>query len=269
LPELPEVEAIRRRLETEVVGSEIVSTCVHRASTTHPQRPAPVESHTAAHRIEAIRRRGKNLLLELSGGIVLHIHLRMSGNLYVLAGDGHRPATARVTFELSDGRALIFDDTRALGKVHVYKARDMPHLLRGIGLEPLSSEFTVEALANAARGARQPIKIFLLDQRHIAGLGNIYAAEALFRAGIDPRKPAGKLRRSRLKALHAAIVAILADAVQSAHIAYASPGRFREAERFPLLVYNRAGEACGICGRAIRRILQGGRSTYFCPGCQR
>jgi formamidopyrimidine-DNA glycosylase len=269
LPELPEVEAVRRRLVKDVAGREIVRTTVLRAVTTYPQKPAIVEARTAGRRIEAIRRRGKNLLLELSGDVVLHIHLRMTGNLYVVPDARLCPASARVVFELDGGGALIFDDKRALGKVQIHKSSEIARLFSKIGMEPLGPEFTVDALAAAMRGSRQPVKLFLLDQRHVAGLGNIYAAEALFRARIDPRKPANKIRRPKIEALHAAIVGVLGDAVQSACIAYASPGRYGEAENIPLGVYDRAGEACGICGRAIRRILQGGRSTYFCPGCQR
>lgn len=269
MPELPEVEAVRRHVAEDVIGREIARTHVHRAVTTHPQKAALVESGTVGRRIEAVRRRGKNLLLDLSGGTVLHIHLRMTGNLYVIADPRLRAASVRVTFALTGGGALVFDDTRALGKVHVRKAEEMAKRLSNLGLEPLSPEFTVEALAKAARGSRQPVKTFLMDQRHIVGLGNIYTAEVLYSARIDPRKAAGKLRRPKLEALHAAIVRLLNDAVQSAYIAYASPGRFGEAEAVHLGVYDRAGEACGICGRAIRRILQGGRSTYYCPGCQR
>ena len=253
----------------DVAGREIVRTRVHRAVTTYPQKPALVEARTAGRRIETIGRRGKNLLLELSDGVVLHIHLRMTGNLYIVEDARLRPASARVTFELDGGGALIFDDTRALGKVHVHKSSEIARLFSELGWEPLAPEFTASALAAVMRRSRQPVKLFLLDQRHVAGLGNIYAAEALFEARIDPRKPAGKLLRPKVEALHAAIVRILRDAVQSACIAYASPGRFGEAGIVPLGVYDRAGEACGICGRAIRRILQGGRSTYFCPGCQR
>lgn len=253
----------------DAAGREIVRTTVLRAITTDPQKPATVEARTAGRRIEAVRRRGKNLLLELSGGEALHIHLRMTGNLYVVADARLLPASARVVFELDRGGALVFDDQRAPGKVHVRKASEIERIFSKIGLEPLSPEFTADALAGATQKSRQPVKVFLLDQRHVAGLGNIYAAEALFQARIDPRKPAGRLSRTKVEALHAAIVRILGDAVQSACIAYASPGRFGEAEMIPLGVYDRVGEACGICGRAIRRILQGGRSTYFCPGCQR
>jgi formamidopyrimidine-DNA glycosylase len=143
------------------------------------------------------------------------------------------------------------------------------HLVKSLGPEPLSSEFTAAALINACRQSRKSAKLFLMDQRQVAGLGNIYASEALFHAHIHPATPVNRLRRSKLEALHAAIIAVLRNAVKSATIAYARPGRFQEAEEFHPAVYDKEGERCRVCGRKIRRLVQGGRSTYYCPGCQR
>jgi formamidopyrimidine-DNA glycosylase len=180
-----------------------------------------------------------------------------------------RPVDARVWWELDGGRGLIYQDPRALGKVHLHRTSGIEELLADVGMEPLSTDFTREWFIETARMKRQPAKLFLMDQRHIAGLGNIYAAEALFQAGVHPGRVISSLSRKRLETLHGAIVRVLTDAVQSACIAYVTPGRFEEAEAFPLHVYDREGEACGTCRRRIRRIQQGGRSTYFCPGCQR
>jgi formamidopyrimidine-DNA glycosylase len=138
-----------------------------------------------------------------------------------------------------------------------------------LGPEPLSPEFSAAEFVAAARASRQPAKLFLIDQGRVAGLGNIYAAEALFRAGVDPRRVIGALSAPRLRRLHAAIVQVLEIAVQSAIEAYSGPGLIAESEAFPVAVYGREGESCLLCRRVIRRILQGGRSTYFCPGCQR
>jgi formamidopyrimidine-DNA glycosylase len=172
-------------------------------------------------------------------------------------------------FAFDDGRGLIFRDTRGLGSLRVLDEAQLRKLLAQIGPEPLSAAFTNEAFLGSASGSRQPIKLFLMDQRRVAGLGNIYAAEALFQAGIDPRAPAGSLKARRMGPLRAAIVAGLRDAVRSACKAYSRPGGFQEAEDFPLAVYGREHESCGRCGGVIRRITQGGRSTYFCPKCQR
>ncbi len=192
----------------------------------------------------------------------------MTGNLYVVADSRFRPAATRAWLEFEDGRALVFEDPRALGRVHAHPPQAIEKLLKGIGIEPLEAGFTPSSLASLTRKSKQPIKQFLLDQRHIAGIGNIYAAEALHEARINPTRPANTLTPVRIRRLHAAIVGVLDRAVQSACTAYRQPGRF-EAESFPLQVYDREGQRCGNCGRIIRRIPQGGRSTYFCPGCQK
>ncbi|HYM12586.1 MAG TPA: zinc finger domain-containing protein, partial [Bryobacterales bacterium] len=167
-----------------------------------------------------------------------------------------------------DGRALVFDDPRGLGVMRVLNPAQLAGLLRSIGVDPLSHEFTPERFASLARSSRAAIKLLLMNQRRIAGLGNIYAAEALYRAGIDPRRIAARLSRPRLVRLHAAIVDVLREALRSATAAYQRPRGFAEAESFDCGVYGREGLPCPRCGRPVRRFAQGGRSTYFCPGCQ-
>jgi formamidopyrimidine-DNA glycosylase len=269
LPELPEVEAICRKLRPQVTGAEIASAHFARAAVARPQNPRAIERGVAGRRVTGVQRRGKNIILDLERDQSLHVHLRMTGNLYVVEDVRFRPATARAWFELVDGRGIIFDDSRCLGKIHLRRKGEIEQIGQKLGPEPLNSEFTVDYLVAAAARTGQPIKLFLMDQRRVAGLGNIYAAEALHQAGIHPDRPARALRRLRIERLHAAIVRVLTNAVQSACIAYSSPGRFEEAESFPLQVYDREGESCGVCRRRIRRVRQGGRSTYFCPGCQR
>jgi formamidopyrimidine-DNA glycosylase len=265
MPELPEVEAVCRKLRKHATGAKVAAVHIERQRITSPQDPAEVEGLLAGRSIERIERRGKNILLVLTGGLTVRIHLRMTGNLYVIPDARLRPARSSAWFELADGRGLVFEDTRGLGTLAI----DDGATLAGLGLEPLSRHFTAEALVRLAAQSRQPAKLFLMDQRRIAGLGNIYAAEALFCAGIDPRKTIGAVSRPRLRALHAAIVRILRDAVRSACRAYSRPGGFQEAENFPPAVYGREGERCVRCRGAIRRITQGGRSTYYCPKCQR
>ena len=268
MPELPEVEAVCRKLRGEALGAVVVNAQFARPGIARPQSVKRIARLVIGQRIEAVRRRGKNIFLDLEGGHSLHVHLRMTGNLHVIPDRRFRSAGARAWFEFEDGRALLYDDPRALGRIHVHKTADLPAVV-DTGVEPLDPAFSVIRLRELATRSSQPVKIFLMDQRKIAGLGNIYAAEALFEARIHPRRPARSLSASRLSRLHGAIVGILNRAVQSAVTAYMLPGRFQEAESFPVQVYGREGEPCGVCERNIRRIQQGGRSTYFCPGCQK
>ncbi len=263
MPELPEVEAVCRKLRADAVGSTIVNARMLR------RRNRRLEDRLRSREITAVKRRGKNLLLHLSGELVLRVHLRMSGNLYVLAAGQARPATTRAYFELNDARTLVFDNPRALGIIELLTPAEWEAAAASLGMEPLSEEFTVEWLAAAAARSRQPAKCFLLNQSHLAGLGNIYSAEALHRARIHPAKPMNRLRRPKLEALHAAVVRVLRDAVKSACNAYAGAGRYNSLEIFPVAVYGREGRPCPVCGRLVRRILQAGRATYYCPGCQR
>jgi len=194
----------------------------------------------------------------------------MSGNLFVISDWRLHTSRARVVFELHDGSGLVYEDARALGKVDLVPTKKFFEQLDStLGPEPLEDTFTTELFVEMARRSRQPAKLFLMDQRRVAGLGNIYAAEALYAARIDPRKRIGRLRLPRLKALHAAIVRVLRDAVESAWNAYSVPAVWTEGETFECQVYGREGQPCRACGKPIRRIPQGGRSTYFCPNCQR
>jgi formamidopyrimidine-DNA glycosylase len=256
MPELPEVEAVCRRLRRDALHAEIAAVRILRPSVTRPQLPRTVEKRAAGRTIDGVRRRGKNILIDLSGGEVLHIHLRMTGDLSVIPDARFRAASTRAVFEFTDGRALVFDDPRALGKLWIGEDR-----LGEIGLEPLDPSFTAEAFENLAGRLKQPVKLFLLDQRRVAGIGNIYAAEALYRAKIDPRKPIGDISKARRSRLHQAIVEVLNDATGES---YNAPG-----DNFPADVYGREGEPCHRCRTLIRRITQGGRSTYFCARCQR
>jgi formamidopyrimidine-DNA glycosylase len=265
MPELPEVEAVCRRLRKQAAGAKLVAAHIERRSITAPQDPSGVEAQLSGRSIERVDRRGKNILIAFSGGLTVRVHLRMTGNLYVIPDFRLRAARSSAWFELADGRGLLFEDTRGLGTLVICDGS----ALEGLGPEPLSRRFTAEALVRSAAESRQPAKLFLLDQRRIAGLGNIYAAEALFAAGVDPRAPIGAVSRPRLRSLHGAIVRILRDAVKSACRAYSRPGGFQEAEEYQPAVYGREGERCVRCAGVIRRITQGGRSTYYCPKCQR
>jgi formamidopyrimidine-DNA glycosylase len=259
MPELPEVEAVCRRLRRDALHAEVASVKILRPNVTRPQLAGTVEKRAAGRSIEAIRRRGKNILIDLSGPEVLHIHLRMTGNLLVIPDARFHSAYTRAIFAFTDGRALVFDDPRLLGKIWIGEER-----LGRIGREPLDPSFTVGVFEAIAKKSRKPAKLFLLDQTQVAGVGNIYAAEALFRARIDPRRALSGVSKARRAALHAAIIDVLTEAVAESDRVYNAPG-----DDFPSDVYGREGEPCHRCGALIRRIPQGSRSTYFCPSCQK
>jgi len=258
---MPEVEAVCRRLRAEAEGATVARMRLLRPAIAKGE----VEEACRRARLERVERRGKNIFLHFSRGAILHVHLRMTGNLYVIPDHRFLVNSVRAVWELADGRGIVFEDPRALGRIARIEAGEMPEL----GWEPLDAEFTVDALAALAKGSRQPAKLFLLDQAKIAGLGNIYAAEALFRAGVDPRRAMGTLRRPGLAKLHAAVVTVMSGAVESVYELYSQPGHLIEAERQTLMVYGREGEPCRVCGKAVKRLAQGGRSTYYCGSCQK
>ena len=261
MPELPEVEAVCDRLRREALGARI-----ERARLLRPAiASGEVEAACRRVRLEAVERRGKNIFLRFSGGAILHVHLRMTGNLYVIADHRFLVNTIRAVWELDDGRGIVFDDPRALGRIALIGPDEMPKL----GWEPLDPAFTAGELAKLAKGSKRPAKLFLLDQTKVAGLGNIYAAEALFRAGIDPRAEMGSLRPPRLKRLYTAIVEVIGGAMGAVNALYSRPGAVLDVEAETWNVYDREGEPCRVCGRAVERLAQGGRSTYFCGRCQR
>ena len=267
MPELPEVEAVCRRLRETLRSPRIFELRISRASITRPQSPDEVAGQCRGRRIAEVARLGKNILLHLDDGHFLRVHLRMTGNLYVVPDARFQQIGGRAQFRMSDNSAIVFDDPRALGKIHLHDSGGLADLRDEIGPEP--RELSAPQFAEAAKSTRLPVKLFLMDQKRIAGLGNIYAAECLFRARIHPARPANSLSRATLARLHGKAVEVLAEGMESAWKAYAAPGAFAEGETFAVEVYDREGEPCGRCRRKIRRMRQGGRSTYFCPGCQR
>ena len=271
MPELPEVEAVCRKIRPAIAGRRIVSVRLLRPRIALPHSTDEVEAFLFGRRIETVTRRAKSILFHLSGrpAAALHIHLRMTGNLEVLPDVRFLPASARFFLEFSGHVGLVFTDPRALGRIRLLNQDDLSALDAALGPEPLSRSFTPARLAAAARASRQPAKLFLLDQKRIAGLGNIYAAEALFLARIHPAQPMTTLPPARIGALHRAIVDTLRRALRSAEREYSRPGTRSEAEDFPLRVYGREGQPCFQCARVVHRFKQGGRSTYFCPRCQR
>ena len=269
MPELPEVEAVTRKLRTAAVGARIVEFGTYRAQMVRPQTVEQICKETQGRTVEACLRRGKQILVRLSGGLVARVHLRMTGNLVVIPDRRLRPETARVWFDFEDGRAMVLDDPRALGRLSVHRTEELEAIFARLGPEPLWEEFTAEHLIAQARKTAKPMKTFLMDQKAVVGLGNIYAAEALFQARVHPAREARRVSEGRMRVLHDRIVAVLRVALDSAIAAYTQPSGFEEGEFFPVAVYGREGEPCPECGSRVKRIPQGGRSTYYCPSCQR
>lgn len=236
-----------------------------RPSVTRPQAAEDVLTGVIGASIATVRRAGKHILLDLTSNKVLEIHLRMTGNLFVIPDVRFLNTSVRAWFAFENGAGLVFEDPRALGKIHLRDAGYRP----AVGLEP--DEMPFEQFLELARKApRTPAKLFLMDQSRVAGLGNIYAAEALFAAKLSPVKPLAAASDRKLQLLHRAMSDVLRVAKESAYRGYTDPGHFGEGENYPVAVYDREGEPCvRNCGRRIKRIRQGGRSTYYCPHCQR
>jgi formamidopyrimidine-DNA glycosylase len=287
MPELPEVETVARQLEPELEGRRIDALEVLDARWSRPVAPAELGAAVDGSVIEALGRRGKYLLLALEGGRTLVMHLRMTGNLVLVEGEevldpsegrrlyeGERSATARhlrARFLLDDGREVWFTDPRRFGEAFLIEDSELPRRFARLGVEPLSEEFTPELLGELAVGRTAPLKSFLLDQSRIAGVGNIYADEALHRARLHPLSPAGSMRPEHLRALRDGVVAALEAGIEAGGSSIddyrdGRGERGRMQERF--LVHTREGEPCPECGGDVVRIVVAGRSTYFCPACQ-
>ncbi len=272
MPELPEVETIRRQLEPALVGRVIESIEVFDERWTRPVAPGEVERALVGHRIEAVERRGKYLLLRLDADRTLAMHLRMTGNLLLSQG-GAEPSHLRASIALDDGTRLLFTDPRRFGQAVVLEDDRLDdHFAGRLGVEPLSEALTAEELCRLASGRRAPLKSFLLDQSGVAGIGNIYADEALHRAALHPLSPAGSMKPEDCERLREGIVATLEAGLRSGGASvddYRDARGERGAMQDEFLVHTREGEPCPRCGAEIRRIVVAGRSTYFCPSCQR
>ena len=274
MPELPEVETIRRQLEPAIVGRRIERMEVLDPRWCEPAPPDEVAQAVEHRHIDKLDRRGKYLILELADDVHLVMHLRMTGNLLLVPpGDVDR-RFLRVRMDLDDGRHLLFTDARRFGTGLVLLGVDAVHdyFAGRVGIEPLGEDFTAEALRAMASGRRQPVKAFLLSQERVAGVGNIYADEALWRARIHPLRPVGTLKRPQIEALRDAVVESLEAGIDAKGAtiddyrdATGAEGSFQD--RFE--VYGREGEPCSRCGATIRKIKAAGRGTYFCPREQR
>jgi len=273
MPELPEVETIRRGLEAHLVGRTILGVEVRETRLRRPLNAGRLRRFVSGRRIGAVRRRAKYLILEMEGGGYLLVHLGMTGQFFMARPGRPRIPHEHLVFALDDGRTLRFADTRRFGLLEPVEAGapEAHPLLRGLGPEPLGGALEARAFRAATRALRKPIKNFLLDSRALAGVGNIYACEALFRARVHPALPLSGLDEARWSRLLSALARVLREAVARGGTtlhdfvnAEGDAGFFQ----FRLRVYDRAGKPCPACRAPIRRIVQAGRSTYFCPACQ-
>ena len=271
MPELPEVETTRRGIRGAIRGRQVAALLLREPRLrwrVDPRLPAMI----AGQRVRDVRRRAKYLIIDLDAGSLI-LHLGMSGSLRVL--DPATPLEPHDHYDLllESGRCLRFNDPRRFGSLLWSAGDPADHpLLAQLGPEPLTSAFNADYLARRARGRRVAIKQFLMDQRVVVGVGNIYASEALYRAGVHPRRAAGRVGGARLAALVEAIRAVLGDAIRAGGTtlrdyvgADGTPGYFRQR----LYVYERAGRPCRRCRTPVRQMVQGQRSTYYCPRCQR
>ena len=281
MPELPEVETVRQGLRPHLEGARLVKVTQNRPDLRFPL-PQKFAARLTGAVVERLERRAKYLLAALDTGETLVAHLGMTGRFTVgdqQPGRFHNQAGGvekhtHIVFETDKGRVIAFNDARRFGYMDLIPTATLNQhpWFKGLGPEPLDEDFNAKALAAAIADKKQNIKVTLLDQRIVAGLGNIYVSEALYRAGIDPRRGAGTLKPKEIKALTAAVKAVLTEAVAAGgstlrdyRSAEGELGYFQHSFR----VYGREGEPCPGhgCG-TIERIVQGGRSTFFCPKCQ-
>jgi formamidopyrimidine-DNA glycosylase len=302
MPELPEVETVRRQLEPELVGRRITSAEVLDERLTRPEPPATVARAVSDREVTAVARRGKYLLIGLEGGRTLALHLRMTGNLLLrdpVEGEttdlmqteplgGPRlyeappePSHVRARFELDDGRTLLFSDVRRFGQAVVLDAGDQleEFFSARLGVEPLSGDLTADRLLELAADRKAPLKSFLLTQSRIAGIGNIYADEALWRARLHPLSPAGSMKLEHAERLVEGIIAALQAGLEHGGASiddYLDSRGERGSMQEEFLVHTREGEPClrppaehsPSPPPVIQRIVVTGRSTYYCPNCQ-
>ena len=273
MPELPEVETVRRRLEPVVAGRRFETVEIADSRLTRPHDPRFVEAELVGERVAALDRRGKYLIFRFESGRGLLVHLRMTGSFRHAAGNGlqddpHRRAVVR----LDDGSDVAYRDVRRFGTWLVVEPDELePYLDARLGREPLGASFTTKRFAERLEGRRAPIKAALLDQRTLAGMGNIYVDEALWRARIHPLRPAGELDARQIRRLHRATRQALEAGLarQGATLRdYATPDGTAGAMQHEFKVYGRTGEPCDRCGTPIEKTRAGGRGTWYCPHCQ-
>jgi formamidopyrimidine-DNA glycosylase len=301
MPELPEVEQVVRALRRAITGRRIIASEISLPKLILPSSQSVFNRKLKGSRITGVSRRGKFILIELESSgalpdgrataprrarglqklarqqaLVLVVHLRMTGKFVSLSADDALPKHAHAIFYLDNDRRLVFCDQRQFGVMKLVKRTALSKTkgIRELAPEPFGEDFSLRYLRETLARSRRTMKTLLLDQTRVLGLGNIYAAEALFRAGINPFKEAASLSARRVGRLHQAILDVLRDAISdssTSRVKLEHRNGFSYGEAFERFwqVYEREGEPCVKCGARIRRVVHGGRSTYWCPKCQR
>lgn len=276
MPELPEVELVATSLDRLVRGRRISEATLIRKRLVPDATPNEFAERLSGVRIRNVYRRGKHILFDLDNGSTLIVHLRMSGRFLLLTPGHENPKFTHAVFSFSDHSRLVFEDQRHFGLMKIVPTLELFAVkeLKKLAPEPFSDEFSIEYLAGSLRGSNRSLKEFLLDQTKVCGLGNIYAAEAMFLAGIHPAKIARRLSRKRTAVLYEKIRLVLANAIEAGSTLNTDPenpeigyygGRYESYWR----VYGREDLPCPACETSVVRLKQGGRSSFFCPYCQR
>jgi formamidopyrimidine-DNA glycosylase len=276
MPELPEVELVARSLDALLRERRIKQAELLREKLAPANTPEEFSRLIGGARVLRAGRRGKHLLIYLSNAYVLITHLRMTGRFLLLPNAAGLPKFTHALFQLDKGERLAFTDQRHFGMMKLIPESELATTRELVSLapEPFSDEFTHDYLHGALRRSRRSLKETLLDQKRVTGLGNIYASEALFKARANPLQTAAEFSRRRVERLHHSILEVLAEAIHHGTTRSVDPANiddsyFGGGQQGHWLVYDREGEPCSECGARIRRVVQGGRSTYFCPRCQR
>jgi formamidopyrimidine-DNA glycosylase len=274
MPELPEVELISRSLDTLVKGRTINSAELLRLRLVPDKTPAQFANDLNGRVVNFVHRRGKHILFDLTHDLTLIVHLRMSGRFSLLNDETELPKFTHAVFQLDTGNRLVFDDQRHFGLMKVvptselYEAKE----LKKLAPEPYSDDFSPTYLYKTTRSSKRNVKEFLIDQTRVCGLGNIYACEAMFAAGLNPRRAVGRLTKPASRRLYESILSVLEEAIEHGSGRQVDPqnleGNYFSGVGPGWYVYDRERQPCRICGEPIQRIKQGARSTYFCRKCQ-
>ncbi|HEX8693218.1 MAG TPA: bifunctional DNA-formamidopyrimidine glycosylase/DNA-(apurinic or apyrimidinic site) lyase [Longimicrobium sp.] len=270
MPELPEVETIVRGLAKALPGARIRRVEVLRPDLVEGESPEQFAKALEGKRIRSVARRAKNTVIDVGDGYLL-VNLGMTGRLLVTRADDEAPPHLGVRIELDRKRELRYHDVRRFGRLWRMTEAEWRAWEAALGVEPLSDQFTAQWLCEAAGRSRVAIKTWLMDQARVVGVGNIYASEALFRAKVDPRRPANTLAPDECARIRGAVRDVLTESIEFRGTTLLD---YRDSSGEPggfvarLRVYDREGEPCTQCGRPVGRIVQGGRSTFFCEGCQ-
>ncbi len=274
MPELPEVETVRRSLRPALQGRVITGVRVRDRRLRSPVPSRRLRRDVIGRAVTDVGRRAKYLLVRLEGGATVVIHLGMSGRLLLAGADRELEPHVHVVFALDDGRELRFKDPRRFGLVDVLRAGEIERdrRFRDLGVEPLSEECTASYFFERTRGLRKPIKNFLMDARHVVGVGNIYASEALFLAGVHPQRAVGRVSRATWERVTSSVKTVLDDAIRQGGTTLndfqdsnGNAGYFQVSLR----VYGKRGEPCPQCGAPLATKVLAGRSTFYCKRCQR